>query len=71
MKKRNPQKAVDAWNRLHPVGTAVMVSRDHHSVIKGTTTSEAYILGGHSAVIHVDTVRGCYALERVTAELAP
>lgn len=71
MKQRpNPQRAVDAWNNAHPVGTPVMVSKDHHDVVRGKTTSEAYVMGGHSAVIHIDTIRGCYLLDRVTADTA-
>lgn len=66
----NPQRAVDAWNKAHAIGTPVMVSKDHHNVVRGKTTSEAYVLGGHSAVIHIDTIRGCYLLDRVTADTA-
>ena len=63
----NPHTLVANWNELHPVGTAVSVEKDDRSIVDGVTTSEAYVMGGHTAVIHVDTVRGCYALERVTA----
>lgn len=70
MKRPDPQRAVEAWNKTHAVGTPVMVSKDHHNVVRGKTTSEAYVLGGHSAVIHIDTIRGCYALERVTADVS-
>ena len=66
----NPQQAVDAWNKAHPIGTPVMVSKDRHEVVRGKTTSEAYVLGGHSAVILIDTIRGCYLLDRVTADTA-
>ncbi len=66
------QKQADAWNAKHPVGTRVVVTKDNTSAfIPGTTTSEAYVMGGHSAVIHIDTISGCYLLSRVTACPAP
>ncbi|WP_051150160.1 hypothetical protein [Reyranella massiliensis] len=67
-RRPSPQQAVDAWNKAHPVGTAVMVSKDRHEIVRGKTTSDAYVLGGHSAVILIDTIRGCYLLDRVAAD---
>jgi hypothetical protein len=64
------QKAVDRWNRTYAIGTPVVVKKDSLEGVRGKTTSEAYVLGGHSAVIHIDTIRGCYALERVAADVA-
>lgn len=62
----NPQKAVDAWNAKHPVGTLVRLRKDNDTIVEGKTSHEAYVLGGHSAVIHVEGVRGCYLLDRVS-----
>lgn len=61
------EKRVADWNAAHPKGAKVAVSKDDHSIVFGETTSEAYMMGGHSAVIHVSGVRGAYSLFRVTA----
>jgi hypothetical protein len=68
MKRPDPAKAVEAWNAKYPVGTSVTVLKDNDDVVAGKTTTPAYVLSGHSAVIHVSGIRGCYLLERVTAE---
>jgi hypothetical protein len=62
----DPQRQVDRWNELHPVGTAVTVKKDSGAIVEAETTSEAYVLGGHSAVILVTGISGSYLLERVT-----
>lgn len=61
------QQQVDAWNRAHQVGTPVIVTKDGGEQIETTTCSEAEVLGGHSAVIWLEGISGCYALERVAA----
>lgn len=65
---RQHEAAVAAWNAAYPIGTAVMVSKDDHSVVRGVTTSAAWMLGGHTAVIKVTGISGCFALARVTAD---
>lgn len=67
MRKRLTQKDCDAWNAKHPVGTEVRVIKDDDTIHVNQTKSEAYMLGGHTAVIHVAGISGCYALDRVTA----
>lgn len=64
------RKLVDQWNAQHPAGTAVTVRKDDGSEIQTKTRSEAAMLGGHTAVIWLDGMSGCYLLERVTL-LAP
>jgi hypothetical protein len=67
-RKEDLQQAVDAWNAEHPnKGTPVRVLRDLGGHVETITTSGAYVLGGHSAVIHVEGISGCFALERVKA----
>ncbi|PLY41681.1 hypothetical protein CSZ94_14320 [Janthinobacterium sp. ROICE36] len=61
------QAACDKFNAAHQVGAAVSVKLDGGEVRETVTTSEAQVMGGHSAVIWLDGVRGCYDLERVTA----
>lgn len=70
MKKPNLKK-LDAqcreFNAKHPIGTGVL----YHPVIGEepgrftTTRSQAYILSGHTAVIFVDQVSGCVALDAI------
>ena len=40
---------------------------DGGEIRETVTTSEAQVLSGHSAVIWLDGISGCYDLERVTA----
>lgn len=62
------------WNAANPVGTAVTVRMDSGELRETTTRSEAQILGaepskgyiGHTAVIWLDGISGCYLLDRVT-----
>ncbi|MCA1907904.1 MAG: hypothetical protein LDL39_06045 [Magnetospirillum sp.] len=58
---------VENWNRKHPVGTTVVVTKDLGEQVEAVTTSLAYVMGGHSAVIHVSGISGCYRLDRVQA----
>lgn len=66
-RKPDPFAAVQKWNQAHPVGTEVTVRKDAGDVVTGTAISAAYVLGGHTAVIHVTGISGCYALDRVEA----
>ncbi|WP_249936288.1 hypothetical protein [Janthinobacterium lividum] len=52
---------------MHQVGAAVSVELDGGDVRETVTVSEAQVLSGHTAVIWLDGISGCYALERVTA----
>ncbi len=61
------QAACDKFNAAHQVGAAVSVELDSGEVRETVTTSEAQVLSGHSAVIWLDGIRGCYDLERVTS----
>ena len=62
--------AVEAWNGRNPVGTPVVLTRDNGERIQTVTTSEAYVLSGHTAVVHLARVSGCYLLSRVTPATA-
>ena len=61
------QAACDKFNAAHQVGAAVSVKLDGGEVRETITVSEAQVLSGHTAVIWLDGVSGCYDLERVTA----
>jgi hypothetical protein len=60
------QAACDAFNAKCPVGGAVTVRLDSGEDFNTITTSEAQILSGHSAVIWMKGISGCYLLDRVT-----
>jgi hypothetical protein len=61
------QAACDEFNAANQVGAAVTVQLDSGEVRETVTTSEAQVLSGHTAVIWLMGVSGCYALDRVTA----
>ena len=61
------QATCDAFNAANPVGSSVFVRLDNNPEPFATKTrSEAQVLSGHSAVIWLDGVTGCYLLDRVT-----
>lgn len=55
---------VRAWKDT-PIGTDVIVSMDDGSETRTKTRSEAQMMGGHSAVIWLEGISGCYHLKRV------
>ncbi len=60
------KRQVNDWNSAHPLpGVPVIVKLDDGSEKATRTQSEAQILGDHSAVIWLDGISGCYALDRV------
>lgn len=64
-------KTVNAWNKQFPIGTPVNVRRDDGRITETTTRSPASVLSGHTAVIWLDGISGCYDLSRVTAREEP
>lgn len=66
----NPRKAENAarnWNAKNPVGSKVEVTLDDGSIKETLTTSPAWVLGGHTAVIKLEGISGGYSLKRVRA----
>lgn len=59
------KEIVDAWNRDNETGRAVTVRLDSGEIRKTVTRSSANLLGGHTPVIWLEGIAGCYALERV------
>lgn len=59
------QAQCDAWNAVNPVGCSVILTKDNGEDFPTTTRSLAEVLSGHSAVIWVNGIRGCYLLDRV------
>jgi len=69
MRRPNPvklQKQCDDFNERNPVGTSVKVKMDSGELRLTTTRSRAEVLSGHSAVIWLDGISGCYLLDRVS-----
>ena len=67
MTTKKDVKLVLDWNKEHPEGTAVTVRLDDGTTINSKTTSEAWLLGGHTAVVKLEAIHGAFALARVTA----
>ena len=65
-KTKAEQKKADKWNATHPVGTVVDLLKDGGEVVRTHTRSAAEVLSGHTAVIWLAGIRGCYTLDRVT-----
>lgn len=64
-KPKYAQRQVDNWNKHYPVGQAVTVRRDNGETMETKTRSPAELLSGHSAVVWLDGISGCYLLSRV------
>lgn len=59
------EKAVERWNKTCPVGTSVKCYRtygDEKTSFLSTTRSEAWVMGGHTAVVKIAGKAGGYAL---------
>ncbi len=61
------QRQCDDFNSRYPVGQRVAVKRDSGETMITSTRSKAEVLSGHTAVIWLDGIRGCYMLDRVSA----
>lgn len=71
MSRRQPtaaqlQAKCDKFNQRCTVGQAVTVRKDNGDIVHTTTRSEAQVQSGHSAVIWLEGISGCYLLDRVT-----
>ena len=64
------QAACDKFNAAHQVGAAVRVELDGGDIRETITTSEAQVISGHTAVVWLKGISGCYLLDRV-APLPP
>lgn len=61
------QAQCDSWNEKHAIGTKVLLLKDGGEKVKTVTRSEAQVLSGHTAVIWLEGISGCYMLDRCTA----
>lgn len=58
-------KQVEEWNAAHAIGTDVIVTKDLGEQFPTKTRSPAWVLSGHTPVIMVNGISGCYLLDRV------
>jgi hypothetical protein len=64
-------RLVEAWKDVAE-GTDVVVTKDRGEQFQTKTRSAPWLLGGHTAVIMVEGISGCYSLERIRkSEPAP
>lgn len=66
--KGKQEALIRKWRDV-PIGTEVILKRDFGGELRTRTESPPKMLGGHTAVIWLEGVGGCYSLERV--RLAP
>ena len=59
------QSKVDIFNLKHPVGSLVTVIKDFGEKIETKVRYPAQILSGHTAVVWLEGISGCYLLNRV------
>ncbi len=61
------QRECDDWNSRYPIGTDVLLDKDFvDELVPTKTKSKAQILSGHSVVIWLENISGCYLLSHVT-----
>lgn len=58
------QAECDYWNQRVKVGDMVAVHLDNGAIFTTKTRSKASVLQGHSAVIWLENISGCYLLSR-------
>ena len=59
------QSKVDAFNKRNPVGTKVTVIKDLGEKVETEVRFPAEILSGHTPVVWLRGISGCYLLSRV------
>ena len=55
---------VTSWNARYPVGSSVSY-RSRSKLIGTKTTSEAWIMGGHSVMVRLEGVSGAYSIDHL------
>jgi hypothetical protein len=59
------QSLCDVFNEKNPIGSKVTVIKDLGEKFQTTVRHQAIILSGHTAVVWVHGISGCYDLDRV------
>jgi len=60
------QQGVDAFNEICRPGDKVIVKLDNGEDFRTTVRYPAEVLSGHTPVVWLNGIRGCYILSRVT-----
>lgn len=58
-------EAVEAFNKLYPIGTELIVVNDDGKEQVRKLQSEAWIIGNHSAIAKFEGISGGYDIKRV------
>ena len=61
------QSKVGAFNKRNPVGTKVIVVKDFGEQVETEVRFAAELLSGHTPVVWLKGISGCYLLSRVVA----
>lgn len=61
----NQEHLIDKINEKYKIGDTINVIQDDNSIKKWTIKHPASMLGGHTAVIWVEEISGCYSANRV------
>jgi len=56
---------VEVFNQKHPEGSKVTVITDFGKRIETRVAGSARIIGGHTVVLWLEGLTGCYSLDRV------
>ena len=59
------QAKVEAFNKRNPIGTNVIVVKDLGEQVKTKVQYPAEVLSGHTPVVWLEGISGCYLLNRV------
>lgn len=59
------QSIVEAFNKRNPPGTVVMMVKDLGQQVETRVRYPAEVLSGHTPVVWLEGVTGCYLLSRV------
>ena len=62
-------EAVEAFNKLYPIGTELIVANDFGVETKRKLLSEACIIGNHSAIANFEGLSGGYNIFRVKMKM--
>ena len=59
------QSKVEVFNKKHPIGSAVTVIKDFGEQVETQVKYPAEILSGHTPMVWLEGISGCYMLDRV------
>jgi len=65
MTQESMQGRCDVFNEKNPIGSKVTVIKDFGEKVETKVKYPAQILSGHTAVVWLEGISGCYDLSRV------